>query len=419
MAQLSDDCFAFGGPLLPLAQALAMLAERVPTLAEAELQPLAACAGRVLREPLIADLAVPAHDNSAVDGYALRFADLDPEGETVLPLGGRAAAGHPLGRALAPGEAVRIFTGAPMPEGADTVMMQEDCRQSEGRVILSPGIRRGANRRAAGEDIALGSEVLPAGRRLKPWDLGLAASLGRTQLSVSRPLTVALCSTGDELAEPGQRRTEGQVYDANRNAVAALLRAEGCRVTDLGILADRADTIRRSLTEAAAGHDMVVTSGGVSEGEEDHVKAALQAAGGSLHFWRLAIKPGRPVALGRFDRAAFVGLPGNPVACIVTFAALVRPLIHRLSGAPIEPPATFPVESGFAHRKKRDRQEWLRVSLERRASGLAVARRFPREGAGILSSLAGSDGFLILDEALTEVPAGTTLPFMPFSEVLA
>ncbi len=419
MAQLTDDCFAFGGPLLPLAQALELLRARVPVVTEIESRPLAACLGRVLREPLVAEFAVPPHDNAAVDGYAVRFEDLDPAAETRLVVGGRAAAGHPLDRPIAPCEAIRIFTGAPMPEGADTVMMQEDCRLAEGEVAISPGIKRGANRRKAGEDIQPGSEVLPAGRRLRPWDLGLAASLGCIRLAVSRSLRVALCSTGDELAEPGEGRREGQVFDANRSAVAGLLRGEGCQVTDLGILPDQAELIRRTLQSAARRHDLVITTGGVSEGEEDHVKAALAAAGGALHFWRLAIKPGRPVALGRFDQAAFVGLPGNPVACIVTYAALVRPLIRQMSGAVYEPPATFPVLSGFAHRKKRDRQEWLRVSLTRDSRGVATAQRFPRDGAGVLSSIAGSDGFLILDEALTEVPAGTILPFMPFSEVLA
>ncbi len=418
MAQLSDDCFAFGGPLLPVAEALAMLRARVPVLAAVETLPLADCLGRVLRRNLIADLAVPAHDNSAVDGYAVRFQDLNADSDTRLPIAGRAAAGHPLTRAIAPGEAIRIFTGAPMPQGADTVMMQEDCLAEGGEVTLRSGIKRGANRREAGEDIALGSVVLPAGRRLKPWDLGLAASLGRTELPVSRPLRVALLSTGDELAEPGATLGAGQVFDANRNAVGALLRGAGCQVTDLGILPDRADVIREQLEAAAAAHDLVISTGGVSEGEEDHVKAALTTAGGALHFWRLAIKPGRPVALGHLGEAAFVGLPGNPVACVVTFTALVRPLIHQMSGAAFEAPATFPVLSGFAHRKKRDRQEWLRVSLEHGGGDLATAKRFPREGAGILSSLAGSQGFLILDEALTEIPAGTRLPFLPYSEVL-
>ncbi len=419
MAQLSDDCFAFGGPLLPLAEALAMLSQRVSAVAEVERRPLGACLGRVLRKAVVAEIPVPAHDNAAVDGYAVRFEDLDPDADTRLPVTGRAAAGHPLERRARPGEAIRIFTGAPMPAGADTIMMQEDCRLDGEEVVIRPGIKRGANRRLAGEDIEKDSEVLPAGRRLRPWDLGLAASVGCAELQVSRPLRVALLSTGDELAEPGDARGAGQVYDANRNSVAGLLRVEGCQVTDLGILADRADLIRRTLSDAAKRHDLVISTGGVSEGEEDHVKAALQEAGGSLHFWRLAIKPGRPVALGQLGGTAFVGLPGNPVACVVTFAALVRPLIQKMSGAEVRPPATFPVVTAFKHRKKRERQEWLRVSLERPADGLPTAHRFPREGAGILSSVAESEGFLILDEALTDIAAGSTLPFLPFSEVLA
>jgi len=418
MAQLSDDCFAFGGPLMPLAEALALLESRVQAVAEAESRPLAACLGRILRVPLVAESAVPPHDNAAVDGYALRFEDLAPDTETFLPIGGRAAAGHPLDRPIEPGEAVRIFTGAPMPAGADTVMMQEDCRVEGRRVVLRPGIKRGANRRRAGEDIAAGSEVLPAGRRLRPWDLGLAASLGRRELTVSRPLRVALCSTGDELVEPGEERRPGQVFDANRPSVAALLRGQGCQVSDIGILADKAGTIRAGLEAAARTSDLIVTTGGVSDGEEDHVKAALEAAGGRLHFWRLAIKPGRPVAMGQIGDTAVIGLPGNPVACVVTFAALVRPLLGRLSGATLEPYLQFPVALGFEHRKKAGRQEWLRVSLERRTEGLPVARRFPREGAGILSSLAGSEGFLMLEESLTEIAAGTTLPFVPYSEFL-
>ncbi len=260
MAQLSDDCFAFGGPLLPLGDALEMLGQRVPIVADIESRPLRACLGRVLRKAVIAAIAVPAHDNAAVDGYAVRFEDLNPEGDTLLPVTGRAAAGHPLNRRAKAGEAIRIFTGAPMPEGADTIMMQEDCRRDGEQVVIRPGIKRGANRRLAGEDIEKDSEVLPLGRRLRPWDLGLAASVGCAELSVSRPLRVAILSTGDELAEPGAARGDGQVYDANRNSVAGLLRTEGCQVSDLGILADRHDLIRETLAEAAKRHDLVISN---------------------------------------------------------------------------------------------------------------------------------------------------------------
>ncbi len=417
MAQLTDDCFAFGGPLLPLADALALLAERVRPVAAAERVTLGAALGRVLLEPLVAGFAVPPHDNSAVDGYALRFDDLALGTDTLLPVGGRAAAGHPLGRAIQPGEAIRIFTGAPMPAGADTVMMEEDCRESDGRVLLRPGLKRGANRRKAGEDIAAGAEVLAAGRLLRPVDLGLAASLGCTELTVARPLRVALFSTGDEVVEPGQDLPAGAIYDANRFSVAALLAAQGAQVTDLGILPDEAAAIRDALAAAAATHDLLITSGGVSQGEEDHVKAAVQAAG-ALHFWRLAIKPGRPVALGQVGRVPFVGLPGNPAAAVVTFVALVRPLLQRLQGATPREPLSFTVTSGFAYRKKADRLEWLRVSLEPGADGWQAVK-FPREGAGILSSLSATQGFALLPEDCLAVAPGDSLRFIPYSEVLA
>lgn len=418
MAQLSDDCFAFGGPLLPVAEARRLLAQRVIRVAETETLPLAAALGRVLAEDLVSPLAVPPHDNSAVDGYALCFDDLLPGAETRLPLGGRAAAGHPLGRPLRRGEAIRIFTGAPMPEGADTVMMQEDCREEAGQVLLPPGLKRGANRRKAGEDIAAGQVILKAGRRLRPVDLGLAASTGCTSLAVTRPLRVALFSTGDEVMEPGRPLPPGAIYDANRATVRALLTAQGAAVGDLGILPDQGEAIAAALASAAGGHDLIVTSGGVSEGAEDHVKAAVQAQG-RLHFWRLAIKPGRPVALGQVGRVPFIGLPGNPAAAVVTFVALLRPLLALLSGATPREPLAFPVISDFAYRKKKGRQEWLRVTLRPDGQGGWLARKFPREGAGILSSLTETDGLAPLEEEITEVTPGDRLSFIPYSEVLA
>ena len=415
MAQLSDDCFAFGGGLLDVAAALANIEARIGRIAEEETVPLAAAAGRVLARDLLAPLDLPPHANSAVDGYAFAHADLR-EGETVLPVGGRAAAGHPLGRRLRPGEAVRIFTGAPMPEGADTVMMQEDCVRDGDHVRLKPGIRKGANRRHAGEDVAEGAVALAAGRRLMPADLGLAAALGRAALPVYRPLRAALLSTGDEIREPGTALPAGAVYDANRFLLRALLEGLGCRVSDLGIRPDHAGALADTLAEAAAGHDLIVTSGGVSTGEEDHVRSALERLG-RLHFWRLAIKPGRPVALGQIGGGPLIGLPGNPVAVFVTFAVVARPLILKLAGASVAPPRTFPVAADFAYRKKPGRREYLRAHLERRGAAL-VAVKYPRDGAGILSSIVHSDGLVILDEATSDLRAGDKVEFLPFSEVL-
>ena len=417
MAQLSDDCFAHGSTLMTTAQARALIDEKITAVTGTETVRLVDGLGRVLAEDLTAPADVPAHDNSAVDGYAVFFEDLNPHDETVLPVTGRATAGHPLGRAAWRGEAIRIFTGARMPEGPDTVMMQEDCRLDGDRVAIRPGIKRGANRRARGEDIQAGTRVLATGTRLRPQDLGLAASIGRQSLSVSRPLRLALFSTGDELREPGTPLDPGCIYDSNRFTVTGLLRGLGCVVEDFGILPDQLGTIENLLSKAATEHDLLITSGGVSVGEEDHVKQAVQALG-HLHLWRLAIKPGRPIALGQIGAVPFVGLPGNPVAVVVTFLILVRPMILRMLGALAAPPQYFKVSAAFSHRKKPSRREWLRVHLRSDGNGTLEAHKFPRDGAGILSSLVESDGLVELPENLAEIEPGTLVDFLPFSEVL-
>ncbi len=421
MAQLSDDCFAQAGKLMPLDEALGLLAARIAPVADSEEVPLAAGLGRVLAEDVAASRDVPPHDNSAVDGYAIYFDDLAAEDATELRVAGRAAAGHPFVRPLRHGEAVRIFTGAPMPEGErgiapDTVMMQEDCVPlADGvGVRVPPGIKRGANRRKRGEDVRAGDIVLRGGRRLKPQDIGLLASIGRTRLTVRRPLRAALLSSGDENREPGADAPPGTVYDANRFAIRALLESLGCRVTDLGILPDRLDAVRSALADAAGGHDLIVTSGGMSTGDEDHIKAAVEALG-RIHFWRLAIKPGRPIALGQVGRIPIIGLPGNPVAVIVTFLRVARPIILRLAGAADENPPLFRVASGFDYRKKADRREWVRARLDAGRDGELRALMFPRQGAGVLSSIVGSDGLVELPEAVTQVRIGDPVKFLPFS----
>jgi molybdopterin molybdotransferase len=417
MAQLSDDCFAFGGRLMTVAEAWALLSQRLKPVVKTERVKLAEAHGRVLAEDVTAPADIPPHDNAAVDGYAVHFDDLDPETKTRLPLvEGRAAAGHPFAGAVPRGHALRVFTGAVMPPGPDTVMMQEDCVAEPGAVVIRPGIERGANRRRAGEDVRKGAAALKRGRRLRPQDVGMAAALGRSALAVYRPLRVALFSTGDELREPGRKLPPGAIYDSNRYTLMSLLGGLGCTVTDLGILKDRQDTVRRALAKAARRHDLIVTSGGVSTGEEDHVKAAVEAEG-SLHVWRLAIKPGRPAALGQVGRVPFLGLPGNPVAVMVTFYGLARALVLLLAGAEPEPPHRFQVRAGFDHRKKAERREFLRARLEHDADGALVARRFPRDGAGILSSMVESDGLVELPEGLTRLAAGSMVDFLPFSEV--
>ena len=420
MAQLSDDCFAFGGKLMRTDEALELLGRNLVRVTESESLPLDAALGRILAEDVVSPLDVPAHDNSAVDGYAVFFDDLDAQRDTVLPVTGRAAAGHPLGRAAQRGEAIRIFTGAIMPEGPDCVMMQEDCEVAEGsggeKVVLRPGLKRGANRRARGEDIASGQTVLHAGARLRPQDLGQAAAVGRGTLLVSKPLRVALFSTGDELREPGAPLEPGCIYDSNRTTIHGLLTGMGCAITDLGILKDDAASLRKALEAASRNHDMVVTSGGVSVGEEDHVRDAVEALG-HLHLWRLAIKPGRPIALGQIGAAAFVGLPGNPVAVMVTFLNIVRPMILRLMGGTGLTPRHFQVPAGFSHKKKKDRREWVRARLVADGAAGWRAVKYPRQGAGILSSMVESEGLIALPEEVTAIEPGTMVDFLPFSEV--
>jgi molybdopterin molybdotransferase len=417
MAQLSDDCFAFGGPLLTLAEMRALLVERVAPAAAIERVGLAAADNRVLAADLVAPIDLPPFDNSAVDGYAVRHADLAAAGGTELAVAGRLAAGAAAPAAPAGRVALRIFTGAPMPAGFDTVFMQEDAQERDGRVILPPGLKPGANRRLAGEDVGRGTLALTAGRRLTPDAVALSAAFGLESVAVRAPLRVALFSTGDEIVAPGKPLGEAALYDANRFLLAALLRRLGCSVTDLGILEDRRENVAEALQAAAGGHDLIVTSGGVSTGEEDHVKGAVESVG-TLTFWRVAIKPGRPVAMGVVGGAPFIGLPGNPVAVFVTFVQVARPLIARLSGEIFEPPEPLPVAAGFSYRKKEGRREYVRVRLRRDAEGRVLAQKHPREGAGVITSLTETDGLVELAEEATRIERGETVGFLPYASLV-
>ncbi len=417
MTQLSDDCFAAGEELMTTEEALRALAARVHPLTAAETVPLRHANRRILAEDVVAPGDVPPHDNSAVDGYAVFFDDLDPGGDTRLPVTGRIAAGHALDREARRGEALRVFTGGAMPPGPDTILMQEDCRVEGDDVVIPAGIARGANRRRRGEDIGAGTTILRAGHRLRPQDLGLAAATGRTDLAVRVRLRAAIFSTGDELRDPGQDLPLGAIFDSNRTVLAALLEGLGCIVTDLGILADRADAVREALADAAGKHDLLFTSGGVSVGDEDHVKAVVEALG-SMHFWRLAIRPGRPLAMGQIGHVPFVGLPGNPVAAMVTFLRFARPLVLALAGCGDTEPTLYRVRAGFGYAKKGGRREWLRSRLERGEDGALTAHKFARDGAGILTSMVESDGLIELAEDITQLREGDMVDFLPFAELL-
>jgi len=428
MAQLTDDCFAFSGPLLPLEDMERLIGERVAPVAETERVPLRGARGRVTAADVMAPVDLPPFDNSAVDGYAVRHADLTRDGDTTLTISGRLTAGARAELTLKPDEAIRIFTGAAMPAGADTVFMQEDVTVDGDRVTVPKGLKPGSNRRLAGEDIAAGQVALPAGTVLEPQHIALAAALGITEIDVRRRIKVAIFSTGDEVVEPGSPRSGAAIYDANRYLLSELLDRLGATVTDLGILADDPAELARALAKAAAWHDLVITSGGVSTGEADHVRGAVERVG-SLVFWRVAIKPGRPVAMGviraapRKDRAAhagaaFVGLPGNPVAVFVTFVRVVKPLLRRLAGARPQSLLPLPVRAGFAYKKKKDRREYVRVALRRTSDGEFEAVKHPQDGAGILTSLTETDGLLEFPEDVTTIEPGARVGFLSYAALI-
>ena len=420
MVQLTSDCFAFGGKLTRIDEALKSILESLAIKKETEQISLNRALNRFLAEDVIALENVPADNNSAVDGYSIFFDDLNETGSTALPVIGKAAAGRPLNCIQKRGEAVRIFTGAVMPHGAnsedpDTVLMQEDIQLENEKVIIPPGIKRGSNRRLLGEDIVAGTRVLEAGMRLRPQDIGLAAATGKALLSVRKPLRVAVFSTGDEVTDPGEELARGKIYDSNRFTLMNLLTTLGCEVEDIGIIPDKPALIEKAVASSIQQKDLIITSGGVSTGEEDHVKNFIEKTG-ELLFWRLAIKPGRPVALGRLKGTFFIGLPGNPVAAMVTFLKIARPIILHLSGAKDIYPRPLIGRADFDYTKKPERKEFVRVKVDENEKEELVFRKYKKEGAGILSSLVFADGLVELSEEATRIRKGDTVKYFPFSE---
>lgn len=399
--------------MLSFEEALSRLLAAAAPVDGIETLPLIAARGRVLASSQQSAINVPPHDNSAMDGYVLRA--VDAPAPCTLPISQRIAAGC-VGQPLLAGSAARIFTGAPIPPGGDCVVMQENCREENGSVHLSEAAQSGKNIRRAGEDIRAGDTVLTAGTRLLPQHLGLAASVGLAHLPVRRRLKVALISTGDELTMPGETLKPGAIYDANRFVLQGLLEQLGCSVSDLGVIPDQLEQTRAALRTAAAEHDLILTSGGVSVGEEDHVKPALQAEG-ELDLWKIAIKPGKPLAFGQVRKpggtTAFIGLPGNPVAAFTTFLMLVRPFILHAQGRAQTAPQALRLPAAFAWPKPDKRREFLRARLN--DDGCLVL--YPNQGSGVLSSAAWADGLIDLPPA-TAVATGDLLRFYPLTELL-
>lgn len=394
--------------ILSVDAALANLLAAARPITDSETLSADAALGRALAAPLISEVTVPPLDNAAMDGYALRLADW--RAESGLPIAQRIPAGT-LGSALQPGTAARIFTGAPIPLGADCVVMQEDCEVADGQVRITHSPKLGSHIRRAGEDIQAGQTVLEAGVRLGPAQLGVAASVGASELRVARRLKVAVFFTGDEIVLPGQPLAPGRIYNSNRATLIALLGQMGVEVVDLGQVPDRLDATVATLESAARAADVVITSGGVSVGEEDHIKAAVERLG-RIEMWKVAMKPGKPLVFGRVGEADFLGLPGNPVSAFVVFCLFARPFLLRRMGAESEPAASFTVPAGFDWPKPGKRREFLRARLE---DGWAML--YPNQSSGVLTSLAWADGLVDI-EAGASVMNGDKVRFLPLTELL-
>ncbi len=404
-----------GSALTPVDAACRQIWETVPQISGVESVDLLAARGRILERDIHAGIDVPPFANSAMDGYALRAADV----RTVpvsLPVNRRIAAGQ-AGDALPVGEAARIFTGAALPEGADAVVIQENCRAGDGEVTVLAPVMPGDHVRAAGDAVREGDLLFGGGHRLQPQDIGVLASIGCADVPVRRKLRVGLLATGNELAAPGTPLLPGQIYNGNFYALASMLQNMPVELADLGIAADDLEQTRQTLLEASSRVDSIITTGGVSVGDEDHVRAAVESEG-ELQLWKLAIKPGKPLAYGTVRQTAFFGLPGNPVSAFVTFCLIVRPALFRMMGAAAAVPAGYRLPAGFSRPSGGNRQEYLRVTVEVDTDGGEQALPFDNQSSGAGSSLSRSSGLLVVPPH-TAVEPGDRLVFIPYSELLA
>lgn len=406
---LRNDCFALpaGVDWTPVAEALATLRDRLHPVTGTETLPVAQALGRVLAENAVARRANPPRANSAVDGYG--FAGAVAGGAHVLPLvAGRAAAGVPFDGAVPPGHAIRILTGAALPSGVDTVILEEDVTPGAGEIAFRGPLKQGANARRAGEDVAAGATALTAGRQLTPADLALLTALGLDRVTLHRRLRVGVLSTGDELAEAGEAAGPDRIYDANRPMLLAAFARMGFAPVDIGRVPDDRAALRAALDRAAGQADVIVTSGGASAGDEDHVSALLTQAG-AMQQWRVAIKPGRPLALGLWQGAPVFGLPGNPVAALVCALIFARPALCLMAGMGWRDPDGFDLPAGFEKRKKPGRREYLRARMRN-----GRAEVFASEGSGRISGLSWAEGLVELDDGARHIRPGDPVRFLPY-----
>jgi molybdopterin molybdotransferase len=416
--KLVDDCFFHDKDRIPHDEALTILRSRVRPVVGVEDVSLNGAAGRYLAGAILAPRPIPAHDNAAVDGYAFAHVAYDQQAGTRFKVAGQAAAGHPLQSIPPPDSAVRIFTGAVMPNGFDTVAMQEDVcieRRGEERwALIPPGLKRHANRRLAGEDSEPGAVLVAAGTRLRPQDVASAAACGVAYLPCHAPLKVAILSTGDEILRPGDPFVPGKVYDANAPMLEGLIACVGADPVNLGVLPDQADRVREALADAASYYNVLIVSGGASQGAEDHVVKSIDALG-KRHLWQIAIKPGRPMSFGQIGDCVILGLPGNPVAVFVCFLLYVRPVLTSLAGGKWPEPVRYPLPAAFTQKKRAGRREFWRARLTSKDGLLSVAK-FPRDGSGLISSLREADGLVEVAEEVTDIKEGDVVAFIPFAE---
>jgi molybdopterin molybdotransferase len=414
--KLLDDCFLHDRDRLKHDEAIAILKARVATVAATEAVELIDAAGRILAAPALATNPVPMHTNAAVDGYAFAASAYDRASGTTFPISGRLAAGLAATTAVTPGSAVRIFTGAALPPGVDTVVMQEDCQLASdlSHVTVPAGLKAQANVRRAGEDVAAGTTLIDAGHVIRPQDLAALASIGMARVPVYQRLRVGILSSGDEVVRPGVPLAPGQVFDANMPMLTALIASAGATFIDLGIAPDRADRLHTMLKNAAERCDVIITSGGASRGEEDHLITALDTLG-KRHLWQLAIKPGRPMSFGQIGDCVVLGLPGNPVAVFVCFLLYAWPLLRRMGGAPWPEPQRYRLPAAFTFEdRKTGRREYWR-GMHTTWNGLAAVDKFQRDGSGLISGLRAADGLIEIPEDVPHVRPGDLVTFIPFS----
>ncbi len=413
--KLLDDCFLHDKDRMRHDDAVTLILERMSRVAGVETVPLSQAHGRVLAEQYAAPRDIPAFDNAAVDGYAFAGKALTPGEEAQFKVVTRIAAGHAPERALKKGEAARIFTGAVMPKGADTCLMQEDASVDGTKLVVPKGLKAGANTRLAGEDVRQSEVMLPCGQRLRPQDVAAIASGGAGRIKVFARLKVALISTGDEIVRPGILLGDGQVYDSNHHLLRGLLDTVGAEPVDYGVIPDDRVRVERVVRSAAHECDVILTTGGASRGEADFIVETIQSMG-TLHAWQLAVKPGRPLAMGQIADTVFFGLPGNPVAAFVTFLLYAQPMLARLQGAAWQKPQRYPLPTGFAiAKKKTDRREFWRGWVDNSGEG-PVLQKFQRDGSGLISGLRQATGLIEVPEEAASVQQGDLLGFIPFSE---